>query len=94
MKRFVLAIILVSMVITFSACGSIKNEEISESKTESIQSTNGSKYFVFKSDKEAEYIEFLNNFDENKFEIVHISTFLRPSSYLDDYYMITYKIKD
>ena len=86
-KRFItvlLAIVMVTtLMVVFTGCDS--TETITSTKTEV-----GS-YSIFQTEDVQEYLSFLENFDESKYEIVDISTSINFSGYGDTYYMVTYK---
>lgn len=86
MKRIFLAVIMMVLVLLLVGCGK-KSATITSSKE-----GEGS-YSLFQTDDMDEYFEFLENFDEEHYEIVNIDTFVRETkkNYNDDYYMITYK---
>ena len=76
----------------------------SESKTNLIKTTtefgNGEiisqkgEYSLFRTNSIQEYLNFLDNFDDDKFEIVDISTSYHVlSDGSDEFYMVTYKAK-
>lgn len=89
MKRIFLAVAMIVLVLSLVGCGldTKKSETITSSKE-----TVGS-YSLFQTDGVDEYLNFLENFDEDQYEIVNIDTFVRETalSYNNDYYMITYK---
>ena len=73
--------------VLFSGCGETSETIQSEATT---QTTTGS-YALFKTTDVQEYLNFLETFDETKYEIVDISPATTFSSYTTDYYVITYK---
>ena len=50
-------------------------------------------HILFRTKDVQEYLNFLDNFDETKYEIVNISTSMHVEAYgNDEFYMITYKV--
>lgn len=101
MKRIFLVLISIIFVICISGCTTDRvptTNEVIEEKVQPIEETivkeQVGSYLLFKTSKENEYLNFLTNFDESKYEIVHISTFVHETSnsWNDDYYMVTYKV--
>ena len=100
MKRILSLLILIVFVICISGCSSseedykkeVVNERANVEET-SYKETVGS-YLLFQTSEKDEYLSFLTNFNESKYEIVNISTLVHEStfSYTDDYYMVTYKV--
>ena len=90
MKRIFLLGAITVFVISFGVCGceNKKTEKMSFPK----EIVSGS-YLLFQTDDVDEYLNFLNRFDEDKYEIVNIDTFVyeTSSNYDNEYYMITYK---
>lgn len=88
-KRFIALLVAILMVTTpllvFTGC---------EAKTETITSTKtevGS-YSIFRTEDAQEYLSFLENFDETKYQIVDISTSMFTSGYgSGEFYIVTYK---
>ena len=94
MKRIFLLGAITVFVISFGVCGCGNKKE--NKKTEKMsfpkEIVSGS-YLLFQTDDVDEYLNFLNRFDEDKYEIVNIDTFVyeTSSNYDNEYYMITYK---
>ena len=91
-KRIIALFFSILLVVTlFAGCSSTPNAEIVENDI--VQETTGS-YYLFKTQKAQEYLTFLENFDETKYEIVDISTSLYGTRTYgsDEFYIITYKI--
>lgn len=89
MKRIFLVVAMIVLVLSLVGCGSdTKKSETITSSNETVGS-----YSLFQTDDVDEYLNFLENFDEDQYEIVNIDTFVRKTAfnYNDDYYMITYK---
>lgn len=90
MKRIFLLGVITVFVISFGVWGleNKKTEKMSFPK----EIVSGS-YLLFQTDDVDEYLNFLNRFDEDKYEIVNIDTFVYEelSNYDNEYYMITYK---
>ncbi len=78
-----------AVTVLLSGCLIEKSETIHSEKT---QMAVGS-YSLFRTQDAQEYLSFLENFDETKYEIVNISTSLsgigRYGS--DEFYIVTYK---
>lgn len=83
-------LLLIATVI-FTGCEAETTQVIS---SEIAQKVEGS-YFLFKTRKVQEYLNFLEDFDETKYEIVDISTSMTVSGYgSDEFYMVTYKARE
>jgi len=90
-KRFItflLAIVMVAtLMVVFTSCGDSTDTIISE-KTESVVGD----YLLFRTRDVQEYLSFLEEFDETKYEIVDISTSMTTSGYgSGEFYIVTYK---
>lgn len=85
---------LVLIVVLCSGCSSEKSEIIqSESVVETYIESTGN-YYLFRTQYVQEYFNFLENFDENKYELVDISTSLYTGGYgSGEFYIVTYKAK-
>ena len=84
-RNITLFITMLVIIISLTACSS-------ETKTISNESQT---IFLYQTENVQEYFNFLENFDESKYEIVDISTSLNLSFNghgSDEFYMITYKI--
>ena len=87
-------IVLTVLVVVFFYIGETikaRSDNIA-SKTSASSTQNYGEYYLFETTKPEEYLEFLEKFDEEKYEIVDISTSLNV--YLDgsdEFYMVTYK---
>lgn len=85
MKKRIIALISLVTVMALAGCSS--SSETIQSTT--VVETVGS-YSLFRTRDAQEYLSFLENFDEAKYEIVDISTSLTTGeSY--EFYIITYK---
>ena len=88
MKRILLVVTVIILVFSLTGCDS-------EPKKETIVSSSVSEgsYLLFQTTDVNDYLSFLENFDESKYEIVNIDTFLyeRATTYSDDYFMVTYR---
>ena len=90
-KRFItllLAIVMVTtLMVVFTGCA--KTETITSEKTETVVGS----YSIFRTTEVEKYLNFLENFDETKYEIVDISTSMEGISFYgsDEFYMVTYK---
>lgn len=89
MKKRNIALICSALMFTIllSGCG-----ETSETiHSEKVQTAVGS-YSIFRTKYAQEYLNFLENFDETKFEIVDISTSMQVAvDGSDEFYIVTYK---
>lgn len=91
MKRIIIVALIIISIFSFVGCNN--SSTFSEETTTILETTTekpGS-YHVFKTIYEDKYTDFLNNFDNLKYEIVDISTGY-DSTYVD-YYVITYRVK-
>ena len=77
------------VAVLLSGCSTEKSETI---HSETTQKSIGS-YFLFRTQDAQEYLSFLENFDETKYEIVDISTSLYGIRMYgsDEFYIVTYK---
>lgn len=97
MKRIFLLLLVGIVAISLASCSSSEVKETSTVThlvtTETNTNVKVGSYLIFKTDNAEEYLEFLTNFDESKYEIFDISTIVRETrfTYSDDYYMVTYK---
>ena len=86
-KRFITLLVVIVMVATllvvFTSCGD-------DTQTTTSTKTEVGSYSLFQTRDVEEYLSFLENFDETKYEIVDISTG-RGALVTDEYYMVTYK---
>ena len=82
-KAFLVVLSLLVVMITCSAC-EVYNETIQVE-----QGAEASRYFLYKTDDSRTYLNFLEHFDEDKFEIVDIS--VATNTY--PYYYITYRYR-
>ena len=90
-KRFITLLLAIVMVTTllgvFTGCG-YTTETITSEKTQTVVGS----YSLFKTTDVQEYLTFLENFDESKYEIIDISTSMDVGVYgSDEFYMVTYK---
>jgi len=101
MKRTFLLLILLIGVIFASGCETNKvnvNNGITQTNPQTIEEPvtkeKVGSHLLFQTSDKNKYLDFLTNFDETKYEIVHISTFALETSnaWNDDYFMITYKV--
>lgn len=92
MKKRIIALFCSMLVVTvlLSGCSSIGGSETIHSET--TQTSVGS-YSLFRTQDVQEYLSFLENFDETKYEIVDISTSLFGTRTYgsDEFYIVTYK---
>ena len=99
MKRRII-VLLITLITIVTLCGcevkttttqSIVGEVQKEPTTEAIYGN----YFLFETVDKQEYLNFLEDFDETKYEIVNISTSKSVGGYgSDEFYMVTYKVKE
>lgn len=64
-------------------------ETISNSQTQNHPGT----YFLYRTEDSQEYLTFLENFDEERFEIIDISTSMQAYK-SGEFYIITYREKE
>ncbi len=88
-KRFIaLFFLLLIFSILLSGCSETITETINSEKTQTSVGT----YSLFRTTDAQEYLSFLENFDETKFEIVDISTSMSVTGYgSNEFYVVTYK---
>ena len=94
MKKWIIALFCSMLVVAvlLSGCSTEKTEKSETIHSETTQTSVGS-YSLFRTQDVQEYLSFLENFDETKYEIVDISTSLYGTrSYgSDEFYIVTYK---
>lgn len=82
MKKRIITFFCSTLVVTVLLSGCSTSTEKSETiHSETTQTSVGS-YSLFRTQDVQEYLNFLENFDETKYEIVDISTSLYGSSFL------------
>lgn len=89
-KRFIVAVVAIVMTLgLFTGCGPRTETIYNENATQNVGS-----YAIFQTQDAQEYLKFLENFDETKYEIVNISTSLYGTRMhgSDEFYMVTYKV--
>ena len=98
-KRFIALFVAMLMVVTlFTACGSseaetAETEIIRNETTQVVVSESVGSYCLFRTKDVQEYLNFLENFDETKYEIVDISTSMWTGmNGSGEFYMVTYKV--
>ena len=86
-KRVItLLLAIVKIATLFTGCSGETSETITSEKTATVVGS----YAVFQTEWVQEYLDFLENFDETKYEIVDISA--SPGGvYTAEFYMVTYK---
>lgn len=106
MKKRIIAVLLGSLLVfPLVGCGGNSTDggnstEIITLPNETVQSQkieveSASKIFVFKTEKSAEYLAFLESFDESNNEILGITTCMYTGAYTSsEFYMVTYKKLD
>ena len=88
MKKRIIALFCSMFVVTMLLSGCSTTETI---HSETTQTSVGS-YSLFRTTEIQEYLSFLEEFDETKFEIVDISTSMCVYSHgSDEFYIVTYK---
>lgn len=88
MKKRIIALFFSMFVVTTLLSGCSTTETI---HSETTQTSVGS-YSLFRTTEIQEYLSFLEEFDETKFEIVDISTSMSVYGYgSDEFYIVTYK---
>lgn len=88
MKKRIITLFCSMFVVTTLLSGCSTTETI---HSETTQTSVGS-YSLFRTTEIQEYLSFLEEFDETKFEIVDISTSMSVSGYgSDEFYIVTYK---
>jgi len=91
MKRFWYLVIIVAVLACLTGCGNSNNT--TEVPSDVAEVTVQGKYSLFETESQAEYLEFLEELDNNKYEIVDISisrTVSNIGSLYRNYYVITY----
>lgn len=86
-RSIALLVVLLVAVILCSGCSS-------KDKSDNIQRTQTvGDYTLFQTLDAWEYLNFLDNFDETKYEIINISTSLSDGDIYgnDEFYMVTYR---
>lgn len=91
-KRFIVTFVAISTILTLlTGCDEATWQTIYSSKTEQLVGS----YSLFITNESEEYLEFLENFDDSKYQIVDISNGLSRANIAEfkvhDYYMVTYK---
>ena len=86
-KRIIVTLLTVVMAGCWLTGCVVKTETIKSTKTE----TAAGSYAIFRTESVQEYFDFLENFDESKYEIIDISTSMYTGGYADEYYVVTYK---
>lgn len=86
MKKRIIALVGAILMLTMVLCACESTEIINSQTSEN----NEGNYWLFKTCSEKEYLNFLETFDETKYEIVDIS--INDGYYAsDEYYFVTYK---
>lgn len=85
---------LVLIVLLCSGCSVEKSEIIQSKSVVETRIESAGNYYLFRTLFVEEYFDFLENFDENKYEIVDISTSMNSGGYgSGEFYIVTYKVK-
>lgn len=92
MKRIIAVILILIALFSFVGCTNSNNPKpiVVETRTEKSTEKTGT-YSVYRCYRESNYIDFLNNLDESKYEIVNISATIDAD--YGDYYVVTYRVK-
>ena len=93
MKKRIIALFcsMLVVIMLLSGCSAKREPETINSKT--TQTSVGT-YSLFRTTDVQEYLSFLENFDETKYEIVDISTSMCEYVHgSDEFYIVTYKTK-
>jgi len=91
-KRLITLLCFMALLLAFgSGCSDAFSSETIQNET--VQEAAGS-YYLFKTFDVQEYLKFLEDFDETKYEIVDISTSAigKKANGSDEFYMVTYKV--
>jgi len=86
MTKRVITLLVAILMVTTLLVGCKKTETINSEKSE----TDKESYKLFRTDDVQEYLNFLENFDETKYEIVDISV-NDGGAVTDEWYFVTYK---
>lgn len=91
-KRIALFCPMLVVIVLLSGC-STESTEISDTIHSETTHTSVGSYSLFRTQDAQEYLSFLENFDETKYEIVDISTSLYGARTYgsDEFYIVTYK---
>ena len=92
MKKRIIALFCSMLVVAVLLSGCSPTDKSETIHSERTQTSVGS-YSLFRTEDAQEYLSFLENFDETKYEIVDISTSLHGSRAYgsDEFYVVTYK---
>ncbi|MBO5179259.1 MAG: hypothetical protein J6B87_02810 [Clostridia bacterium] len=96
MKIRIVALIsmLVLIVLLCSGCSNEKSEIIQSETVVETRIESAGNYYLFRTEYVQEYFNFLENFDENQYELVDISTSMFTGGYgSGEFYIVTYKVK-
>jgi len=85
---FLLAVILITIIIPLAISSKEKTSSVTI-QSENAQEVVGN-FYLFRTQDCQEYLTFLENFDETKYEIVNISTSYNLYG-SNEFYMVTYK---
>jgi len=85
---FLLAVILITIIISLAISSKEKTSSVTI-QSENAQEVVGN-FYLFRTQDCQEYLTFLENFDETKYEIVNISTSYNLYG-SNEFYMVTYK---
>ena len=94
MKKLALFVSILLAVMVFTGCDDGYSEITHSDKPQIEHAVEviGS-HILFQTTNVTEYLNFLDNFDETKYEIVDISTSMQLGSTISgEFYMVTYKV--
>lgn len=94
-----IALLLSVLVIIFSGCEGASSSKttqsiIAEVQKEPVTEAVYGNYFLFETTDKQEYLNFLEKFDVQKYEIIDISTSMYRTQLSSEFYMVTYKVKE
>lgn len=93
MKKLALFVSILLIIMVFTGCSdTTKIIHSDKTQVEYAVEVTGS-HILFQTQNVQEYLNFLDNFDETKYEIVDISTSMTTSVHgSTEFYMVTYKV--
>lgn len=94
MRKRILALFVTVSIACAALTGCGETTETIDSSQTATTTVSGS-YHIFRTTVTKEYLNFLETFDENKYEIIDISASMNTiTSYSYDSYIVTYKDKE
>ena len=90
-RRIIVLLIVLLTIVTLCGCetSTITQNVREEIQKEPVTEVVYGNYFLFETEDKQEYLNFLEDFDEAKYEIVDISV-----NYHYTYFYVTYKVKE